>query len=213
VPGFDDPRASFVTLTLDGKLRGCVGSLAPPASQVEGIIHNARAAAFEDARFDPLRREELPRLTVEVSLLSPLQAIVCTDEGDLLRQLRPGVDGLVLDLDGQRALFLPQVWAELTEPRAFLAALKRKAGWPTTFWSPRIRTSTFTVEAWRDELSHGHLSGPEGAGFLYPARHWQRLEDGRFRCHVCPHRCALREGQQGRCVVRQRIGDRMVLTT
>ena len=211
VPGFDDPRASFVTLTLDGKLRGCVGSLAPPASQVEGIIHNARAAAFEDARFDPLRREELPRLTVEVSLLSPLQAIVCTDEGDLLRQLRPGVDGLVLDLDGQRALFLPQVWAELTEPRAFLAALKRKAGWPTTFWSPRIRTSTFTVEAWRDEPSHGRPSGPEGAGFLYPARHWQRLEDGRFRCQVCPHRCALREGQRGRCVVRQRIGDRMVL--
>jgi pyruvate formate lyase activating enzyme len=208
-PDFDNPRASFVTLTLDGKLRGCVGSLAPPASQVEGIIHNAQAAAFEDARFDPLRREELPRLTVEVSLLSPLQPIACTDEGDLLRQLQPGGDGLVLDLEGQRAVFLPQVWTELPEPRAFLAALKRKAGWPTTFWSPRIRAWTFTVDAWREEPPHV----PDEAGFLYPARHWQRLEDGRFRCNVCPHRCALREGQQGRCVVRQRIGDRMVLTT
>ena len=149
-PGFDEPRASFVTLTLDGKLRGCVGSLVPPASQAEGILRHARAAAFEDARFEPLRREELPRLAVEVSLLSPLQPLACSGEEDLLRRLRPGVDGLVLDLDGQRAVFLPQVWAELTEPRAFLAALKRKAGWPITFWSPRIRAWTFTVEAWRD---------------------------------------------------------------
>jgi len=209
--GFDAPGASFVTLTLGGKLRGCVGNPVPNASLAEGIINHARAAAFQDPRFAPLRREELSRLAVEVSLLSPLQPISCTDEEDLLRQLRPGVDGLVLDLDGQRALFLPQVWAELTEPRAFLAALKRKAGWPATFWSPGIRASTFTVEAWRDEPSQGRPHGPDGAGFLYPARHWQRLEDGRLRCLVCPHRCALREGQRGRCVVRQRIGDRMVL--
>ena len=211
-PGFDEPRASFVTLTLDGKLRGCVGSLVPPASQAEGILRHARAAAFEDARFEPLRREELPRLAVEVSLLSPLQPLACSGEEDLLRRLRPGVDGLVLDLDGQRAVFLPQVWAELPEPRAFVAALKRKAGWPITFWSPRIRAWTFTVEAWRDEAPAAPGQGPEGAGFLQPARHWQRLPDGRLRCQVCPHHCALREGQRGRCVVRQRIGNRMMLT-
>ena len=211
--GLDGPGASFVTLTLDGKLRGCVGGLEPNASLVEGIRNHARAAAFQDTRFDPLQREELPRLAVEVSLLSPLQPIVCEDEGDLLRQLRPGVDGLVLAFKGHRALFLPQVWAELTEPRAFLAALKRKAGWPAAFWSPKIRAWTFTVEAWRDEAPHLPPYGPEGAGFLYPARHWQRLEDGRLRCNVCPHRCALGEGQWGRCMVRQRIGGRMVLAT
>ncbi len=209
---FDGPGASFVTLTLDGKLRGCVGSPVMSASLVEGVISHARAAAFQDTRFDPLRREELPHLAVEVSLLSPLQPIVCTGEEDLLQQLRPGVDGLVLDLDGHRALFLPQVWKELPEPRDFLAALKWKAGWPATFWSPRVRTWTFTVEAWRDETSHLHPHGPDGAGFLYPARHWQRVEDGRIRCEVCPHRCVLGEGQQGRCIVRQRVGDRMVLT-
>lgn len=209
-PGFEGPGASFVTLSLDGKLRGCMGGLEPSASLVEDIIDHALAAAFQDPRFAPLGREELPRLAVEVSLLSPLQALAGAHEEDLLRCLRPGVDGLVLELDGQRAVFLPQVWTELPEPRTFLAALKRKAGWPAAFWSPQVRAWTFTVEAWRDEPPP-QLRGPEAAGFLHPARHWQRLEDGRIRCLVCPHRCALREGQRGRCVVRQRIGDRMVL--
>ncbi len=208
----DEPGASFVTLTLDGKLRGCVGSPEPNASLVGGIIDHAQAAAFQDTRFDPVRRGELPRLAVEVSLLSPLRPIACAGEEDLLRQLRPGVDGLVLDLKGHRALFLPQVWTELPNPRAFLAALKRKAGWPSTFWSPQFKAWTFTVKAWCDEPRRAQPRGPDGASFLYPARHWHRLEDGRIRCDVCPHRCALREGQQGRCVVRQRVGNRLVLT-
>ena len=211
VRGFDGPGATFVTLTLDGKLRGCVGSPRPSASLIEGVVDHARAAAFRDTRFEALRLEELPRLAVEVSLLSPLHPLPCADEGDLLRQLRPGVDGLVLDDNGHLALFLPQVWAEVPEPHAFLTALKRKAGWTATFWSPRIRAWTFTVEAWRDEPPPAHPRGPDGAGFLFPARHWHRLEDGRLRCDVCPHGCALREGQWGRCSVRQRSGGRMVL--
>jgi pyruvate formate lyase activating enzyme len=209
--GFEGPGASFVTLTLDGKLRGCVGSLEPRASLEEDLIRNALAAAFQDPRFEPLRREELPLLTVEVSLLSPPRPTGAAREEDLLRGLRPGVDGLVLEFDGRRALFLPQVWADLPEPRSFLAALKRKAGWPAAFWSPRMRAWTFTVEAWRDEPPPARPPGPQAAGFLYPARHWRRLGDGRLRCEVCPHHCSLREGQPGRCVVRQRIGDRLVL--
>jgi AmmeMemoRadiSam system protein A len=155
----DSPGMSFVTLTLDGRLRGCIGSLSPSESLVEGILDHARAAAFQDTRFDPVRQDELERLAVEVSLLSPLRVLTCSSEEDLLRQLRPGVDGLVLDLDGRRALFLPQVWKELPEPRAFLAALKRKAGWPAGSWSSRTRAWTFTVEAWCDEPLPVHAHG------------------------------------------------------
>ena len=208
----DGPGASFVTLTQEGDLRGCVGSPMPRASLVEGVMDHARAAAFQDTRFEPLRREELPRLAVEVSLLSPLNPLACADEADLLAQLRPEVDGLVLELEGRMVTFLPQVWTELSDPSAFLSALKRKAGWSATFWSPRIQAWTYTVEAWRDEPRPILPRGPEGAGFLYPARHWHRLGDGRLRCDVCPHGCALREGQRGRCLVRQRTGNRLVLT-
>ena len=188
-----------------------MGSLVPDSSVVAGVIDHARAAAFQDTRFAPLQREELPHLAVEVSLLSPLRPLPCAEEGDLLRQLRPGVDGLLLESGGSRAVFLPQVWAELPEPRAFVAALKRKAGWTAAFWSPRIQVWTFTVEAWREEPPPALVRGPDGAGFLYPARHWHRLDDGRLRCEVCPHHCALYDGQPGRCAVRRRDGDRMVL--
>nr|WP_285575554.1 AmmeMemoRadiSam system radical SAM enzyme [Geothrix limicola] len=208
---FDRPQASFVTLTLDGQLRGCVGSLWPDGSLAEGVRRHARAAAFDDPRFEPLPPEQLPRLAVEVSLLSPLNPLACTDEEDLLRQLRPGVDGLLLEHEGRSATFLPQVWDHMPEPRAFLAALKLKAGWPATFWPPGMQVWTYTVEAWRDEPRPAPLNAPPAAGFLYPARHWHRLADGRLRCDVCPHGCALHEGQRGRCFLRQRIGDRMVL--
>ncbi len=211
-----EPGASFVTLTLDGELRGCMGSLTPNGSLVEDLLDHARAAAFHDPRFDPLRREELPRLGVEVSLLSPLRPLAWSDEADLLRQLRPGVDGLLLECEGRNVTFLPQVWEELPDPPAFLLALKRKAGWPAGFWSPHLRAWTYTVESWRDEPrprppTAADLAGPAGAGFLYPARHWHRLADGRLRCDVCPHGCALREGQAGRCVLRRREGNRLVL--
>lgn len=211
-----DFGATFVTLTLDGELRGCVGSLVPHQSLVADLMDHARAAAFHDPRFKPLQPEELSRLGIEVSLLSPLQPLACTGEADLLRQLRPGVDGLLLEYEGRSVTFLPQVWDSLPDPRAFLHALKRKAGWPAGFWSPAIRAWTYTVEAWLDEPrprppTAKELSGPAGAGFLYPARHWHRLSDGRLRCDVCPHGCALREGQAGRCALRRREGNRIVL--
>jgi pyruvate formate lyase activating enzyme len=209
--GFDGPGATFVTLTLDGELRGCVGSPLPRPSLVEGAMDHARAAAFQDRRFDPLRREELSRLAVEVSVLSPLRPLACANEEELLKQLHPGVDGLALDDGGGMATFLPQVWNDLPDSRAFLSALKRKAGWPAGFWPPRLRAWAYTVEAWRDEPRPAVPRGPEAAGFRYPARHWHRPADGRLRCEVCPHGCALREGQRGRCLVRQRTGDRMVL--
>lgn len=208
---FDQPGTTFVTLTLGGELRGCVGGTVPHASLAQSVIDHARAAAFQDHRFQPLRAEDLPRLGVEVSVLSPLRPLAFTGPADLLSRLRPGVDGLVLAGGGRQATFLPQVWRDLPDPRDFLAALLRKGGWPAASSLEGTQGWTYTVEAWRDEPS----PWPPGlaAGFLYPARHWHRQEDGRFRCEVCPHGCALREGQRGRCFVRQRTGDRLVLAS
>lgn len=209
----EEPGASFVTLTVEGELRGCVGSLQPRASLAGGVADHARAAAFHDTRFEPLGREELPRLTVEVSVLSPLEPVPAEDEADLARRLRPGVHGLLLECDGRQATFLPQVWAELDSPPAFVAALKRKAGWPPGFWPPRMRAWTYTVEAWHDEPRPA--PPPAGAlafpGYRHPARHWHRQRDGRLHCDLCPQGCALGEGQPGRCGVRRRREGRMVL--
>lgn len=138
--------ATFVTLERNGELRGCVGSLQAGAPLIEDLERNARAAAFEDPRFPPLTEEELEGLSVEVSVLSEPQPIECQSEAELLAQLRPGVDGLLLEYGLNRATFLPQVWESLPSPTAFLQALKRKARLERDFWSERMRFSRYTVE-------------------------------------------------------------------
>ena len=144
------PGASFVTLELDGELCGCIGSLTAYRPLAEDVRANARAAAFRDPRFPPLVAEDLPRLRIEVSLLSPLEPVTWADEADLLRRLRPGVDGLVLEHDGHRGTFLPAVWRKLPRPEEFLRQLKRKAGLAVDFWAPDVRVSRYTVECWAE---------------------------------------------------------------
>ena len=122
--------ASFVTLTMDGALRGCIGSLSASRSLGEDVAANARAAAFQDPRFPKLKREEWPRCRVEVSLLSAPKPIAFADEAELLALIRAGEDGLILEFEGKRATFLPQVWETLPEKRRFLAELIKKAGLP-----------------------------------------------------------------------------------
>ncbi len=146
----DQPAATFVTLKKDGHLRGCIGSLQVHRSLREDIQANAQAAAFRDPRFEALKFEELRAIRIEVSLLSPLDPIEFSDEADLLRKLRPGDDGLVLDHGGQRGTFLPQVWDTLPTAEAFLRELKRKAGLPRDFWDARIRVSRFSVDKWAE---------------------------------------------------------------
>ncbi len=145
-----EPGATFVTLTLKGELRGCIGTLEPHRSLGEDVTENAVAAAFRDPRFDPLCAAELPDVRVEVSLLSPAEPIVAADEAAALAALRPHIDGVVLDYKQYRGLFLPQVWDELPEPGRFLAHLKRKAGLPMNFWSPAVRLLRFTVSKWKE---------------------------------------------------------------
>ncbi len=142
--------ASFVTLTRRGELRGCIGTLEPCRPVGEDVRHNARAAALEDSRFTPVRAEELDEISVEVSVLSPLEEIEHRGEDDLLARLRPGIDGLVIAHLGCRATFLPQVWTGLPRPAEFLRELKAKAGLSRGFWSDDLRAWRFTVEKYAE---------------------------------------------------------------
>lgn len=150
-PGrLQEPGASFVTLTQQGKLRGCVGSLQAQRPLYQDVISNAQAAAFHDSRFPPLDQTELGSTRIAVSLLSALQALQFSDEADALAQLQPGIDGVVFECDGHRSTLLPQVWEHLPRPHQFLAQLKRKAGLSGTFWSPAVVLQRYTVETWKE---------------------------------------------------------------
>jgi AmmeMemoRadiSam system protein A len=144
-PWLQRTGASFVTLTLDGRLRGCVGSPRAHRPLVEDLRRNAVAAALRDPRFPPLASAELAPTRIEVSLLSPLEPLACAGEAEALALLRPGVDGLVLEAAERTALFLPQVWEDLPEPRQFLRHLRRKAALPEAEWLPGTRLLRFTV--------------------------------------------------------------------
>lgn len=146
----DEPGASFVTLTRQGELRGCIGSLEAHRPLGQDVAANARAAAFADPRFPPLDAAEYPAIQVEVSLLSPAIALSFLDEADLLAQLRPGLDGVILEYGWQRATFLPQVWEQLPEPTQFLAHLKRKAGLAADFFAPGLQVSRYAVEKFKE---------------------------------------------------------------
>lgn len=141
------PQAAFVTLHLDGALRGCVGGIEAVSPLARAVAKAAHSAAFGDPRFPPLSAAELPGTHVSVSVLSPLERLLVADEGELLDALRPRHDGLVLtDRNGARGVFLPQVWGQLPEPAEFLAHLKRKAGLPADHWSSTLAAYRFSVQ-------------------------------------------------------------------
>lgn len=142
-----EPRASFVTLKLEGQLRGCIGRLEPDGPLVCGVARNAYAAAFQDPRFDPLTEPESRHIRVHISVLSPPVPMAFIDEDDLLRQLRPGVDGLVLESGRCRGTFLPTVWQTLPEPKLFLDQLKVKAGLHPDAWPVDARVLRYTGES------------------------------------------------------------------
>ena len=148
-----EPGASFVTLTRQGELRGCVGTLEAHRSLWLDVRENAVAAAFHDPRFMPLSRAEFDDVRVEVSLLSATQPIEARDEAGALSALRPNVDGVVFEYRHFRSTFLPQVWEQLPEPAEFLAHLKRKAGLPMDFWAEQVRLSRYTVTKWKEQMA------------------------------------------------------------
>ena len=141
-----EPRATFVTLHRNRELRGCIGILKPVRPLVEDVAHNAWAAAFSDNRFHPLNASELDDLDIHISILGTPEAITFTSEDDLVGQLRPGIDGLILEDGFHKGTFLPSVWESLSDSHEFLNHLKLKAGLPADYWSERIQVRRYTVE-------------------------------------------------------------------
>lgn len=140
-------RATFVTLHVDRELRGCIGTLEATRALVADVAHNAGAAAFDDPRFPALAWSEYERLTIHISILSPPEPMHFSSEQELVRQIRPNVDGLILETDTRRGTFLPAVWESLPDARDFLRHLKRKAGLPPDYWSDDLRVKRYTVES------------------------------------------------------------------
>jgi len=148
-PWLRETGASFVTLKLDGELRGCIGTIDPRRPLGDDVAHNARAAAYQDPRFPPVTPAERIRLEIEVSVLSQREPMAVATEAEAAAQLRPGIDGVYLEYEYLRSTFLPQVWESLPDPREFLSELRRKAGLPGHFWNPGIRLSRYTVEKFK----------------------------------------------------------------
>jgi len=139
-------RATFVTLQKHGQLRGCIGMLAATRPLVVDIAENAFLAAFNDPRFPPLSADELDELDIHLSILTPAESMSFSSEQDLLNQLQPNIDGLILQDGYRRGTFLPSVWEQLPEPKQFLSHLKQKAGLPSDYWSDTLKVSRYTAE-------------------------------------------------------------------
>lgn len=145
-PPLQAPGASFVTLNIGGQLRGCIGMLEPVRPLVEDVAENAFAAAFRDPRFPPVSPAEYDLLEYHISILNRPEPMQFESEADLIRQLRPGVDGLILEDRGHKGTFLPAVWESLPDPADFLRHLKMKAGLPPDYWSDTLKVWRYTVE-------------------------------------------------------------------
>jgi AmmeMemoRadiSam system protein A len=148
---FHERRGTFVTLTIHGNLRGCIGHIVPQESLIEGIRVNAINAAFRDPRFKPIRRKEWKAVKIEVSVLTEPKPLTYTDGNDLLRKLRPGTDGLIIKKGYCQATFLPQVWEQLPKKQEFLNHLCLKAGLDGDAWKEgSLEVSTYQVQAFEE---------------------------------------------------------------
>ena len=149
-PWMRQTGATFVTLTKDDRLRGCIGSLAPARAIDRDVAHNALGAAFRDPRFAAMTADEWPQCRVEVSLLSTPKPLRFADEAELLAQLTPGEDGLILSSGEKRGTFLPQVWEGIPDKREFLRALLRKAGLPAETRLSACKVLRYRVLKWKE---------------------------------------------------------------
>lgn len=144
-------RACFVTLTIGGKLRGCIGNIVPKQRLYLDVADNAVSAAFEDRRFAPLISAELEQVEIEISVLTLPRPLFFSSTEDLLAQLRPGIDGVILRRGANQATFLPQVWAELPKKEDFLSQLCLKAGLMADSWhEPDLEIAVYQVEAFKE---------------------------------------------------------------
>jgi MEMO1 family protein len=145
-PDLRDPGACFVTLKREGNLRGCIGSPQAHRPLAQDVADNGFSAAFRDPRFANLTEPEIEGLQLSISVLSPSSPMAFTSQADLLAKLRPQVDGLIIEDQGRRALFLPSVWESLPTKEGFLGNLKAKAGMKADHWSPGFKAWRFIAE-------------------------------------------------------------------
>jgi len=151
-PKFQERRGTFVTLTLNGALRGCIGHIIPQESLIEGVRINAVNAAFRDPRFRPLGQDEFEKIKVEVSILTEPKPVTYTDAQDLLAKLSPGTDGVIIRKGYHQATFLPQVWEQLPDKKDFLTHLCLKAGLDRDAWAyEKLEVHTYQVQAFEEE--------------------------------------------------------------
>ena len=155
------PRCSFVTLTDDGRLRGCIGSTEAQRPLAEDVAYHAAAAA-RDPRFAPVKPTELGDIRLAVTILSPPQPLPYADYDDLLARLRPEIDGLILAWEGRRGVLLPQVWRRILEPARFVTILARKAGIPEA----ELRRTPTTITALTFQAEHFEEAGYQEPGDL-----------------------------------------------
>ena len=147
-------RATFVTLNIDGRLRGCRGSILAHQSLINDVANNAFQSGFGDPRFPPLSQGELEQLEFHVSILSTPRRIYCSSQAELLAVLRPDVDGLIIRDGDRQSLFLPSVWAQIHDPQTFLQHLRAKAGLSPNHWSPTFEAYRFTTESFGEQTAH-----------------------------------------------------------
>jgi len=150
-PKYLEKRGTFVTLNKDGNLRGCIGHILPQEALIDGIRENAINAAFRDPRFNPLSKEEWDSIQIEVSILTEPRPLEYSDVDDLLKKLRPGVDGVILKKGYLQATFLPQVWDQLPDKEEFLTHLCVKAGMDAYSWKKeKLEIMTYQVQAFEE---------------------------------------------------------------
>lgn len=137
------PYACFITLYINDELRGCIGTMQSERPLWENICKYSYSSAFEDHRFQRLTADELADLSFQISILSPLEPMANQGELQLLAELEPNSDGLVIKYQQHNALFLPSVWQALPEPKDFVGKLKVKAGLPEDYWHADIKLQRF----------------------------------------------------------------------
>lgn len=151
-PRFSEQRGTFVTLNIEKGLRGCIGHIIPQESLIEGIRINAINAAFRDPRFPPLSKKEWDKIEIEISILTEPKPLSYEDGEDLLKKLRPGIDGVILKKGFRQATFLPQVWDQLPDKKEFLRHLCMKAGLDEYAWrDEKLEVMIYHVQAFEEE--------------------------------------------------------------
>ena len=143
-----DYQNTFVTLKYNGKVIGCMGSLAADQPLINDVAHNAFSASYYDPRFPDPKTIDPEEIEIHISLLSPAEEIKFSSEQELLTKIRPGKDGLLIREGRRQGTFLPAVWDSIPDPKSFLKELKHKAGLPVDYWSDTIKVYRYTTECW-----------------------------------------------------------------